>query len=167
MAFANLGYERRLQALERFMREIRGDHGAISIAAWTPFFFGDGGTGGTFTYTAQTGRYTTIGGYCFIQGVVAISAIAVAPTGSMRIAGIPFTAANVANTNGGISFSFIHNFNYAANAVQLTGVAISNENTISLYEAFDNGAAVAAPAANFTNTGCNIQFVGFYQIAGA
>jgi len=131
--------------------------------SWTPGFVGTG-TAGTFTYFSQFGRYVRMGDLCFFNGVVAISAITVAPTGNMRISGLPFTASNTGNA--GASFSFIGNFNYTAAALQLTGAIVAATNYISLYESFDNAAAVAAPAANFTNAACNLQFHGFYQVAG-
>jgi hypothetical protein len=40
--FPGLDYERRLQALERFMREIRGDRGATAPVAWTPQLYQNG-----------------------------------------------------------------------------------------------------------------------------
>ena len=57
----NLDYERRLQALERFMREIRGDRGASAVATWTPTWTGLTVVG-TPTYA---GRYTRIGQLVF------------------------------------------------------------------------------------------------------
>lgn len=161
----NIGYERRLQALERRAREI-GYGVPTPSMPWTPFFFGDGGVGGTFTYSSQAGRYRRIGDICIVNGMVAISAIAVAPTGSMHIAGLPFTAAS-SGVNSGASFTFIYNFNYSVNAMDLSGVILSAGNTIALYESFDNAAAVAVPAANFTNVNCNLQFFGMYQVAGS
>lgn len=49
---ANLDYERRLQAVERFMREIRGDRGAVEPASWSPSWTGLTVVGSA-TYTAQ------------------------------------------------------------------------------------------------------------------
>jgi len=160
----NIGYELRLQALELKARSI-GSGAPSPETSWTPFFFGDGGTAGTFTYASQVGRYTRMGQLCFIHGVVAISAITVAPTGTMYIAGIPFDAA--ATINSGVAFTYISNFNYAAGALQLTGAIVASGNTIKLFESFDNAIAVAVPAANFTNASCNIQFFGMYQVSGS
>lgn len=158
----NIGYERRLQALERRAREI--GYGVPNTAAsWTPNF-GGSGTPGTFTYGAQSGRYVRVGDLCFIEGIVQITAITVAPTGNMRIWGMPFTAVAI---NSGISFVYISNFNYTAAALQVTGVIQVGNSYADLYESFDNAGAVAVPAANFTNASCNMQFFGMYQIAGS
>ncbi len=157
----NIGYERRLQALERRAREI--GYGVPNPAAsWTPTFIGSG-TPGTFTYASQSGRYVRVGDFCFITGVVAISAIPVAPTGNVRIGGLPYAAI----ANSAISFGYINNFNYSAGALQLTGLIGGGTNYILLFESFDNALAVEVPSANFINTGCNMQFFGMYQVSGS
>lgn len=161
----NLDSERRLQALEKFTREIRGDRGATEPAAWTPAWTGTG-TAGVFTYTNQFGRYTRIGNLAFIQARLTISAIPTPPVGNMTITGLPLTAVNVANVSGLIIFGFIHNFNYAAAAIELTGIVPLNSARIDLYESFDNIAAVQVPAANFTNVACDLIFGGVYQVSG-
>ena len=159
----NLDYEKRLQALERFMREIRGDRGTGAVQTWTPAFAGTG-TAGIFTYTNQTGRYFLNGEKCEFMGFVTISAISTPPVGNMLITGLPF-----ASTVGGysVTFGFISNFNYTALALQLCGRITASTAYITLSESFDNIAAVAAPAANFTNADCSLGFSGFYQIGGS
>lgn len=155
-------HEQRILSLERKLQDLQSRARGIAWGVWTPAFFGDGGTPGTFTYTAQVGRYTRLGNLCILQGIVAISAITVAPTGNMRIANLPLTINSV--INGGVYFTYIGGFNYTAGATELLGAAVVTGNTISLYEAFDNAGAVAVPAANFTNPTCNLQFTGFYLV---
>lgn len=157
-----LDHEKRLVALEKKLQDLQTRARGTRWGVWTPAYFGDGGTPGTFTYTAQVGRYTTLGSLCIIQGIVAISAITVAPTGNMRIANLPATVNSV--INGGVFFTYIGGFNYSAAAVELTGATVASGNTISLYEVFDNAGAVPVPSANFTNAACNLQFTGFYLI---
>jgi len=53
----NLDYERRLQALERFLREIRGDRGAAVAETWTPTVT----QSGAVAVTVDNARYTRIG----------------------------------------------------------------------------------------------------------
>lgn len=130
-------------------------------ATWTPSFAGST-IAGVFTYGVQSGYYINLGGIVFFWGRLAISAIGTPPTGIMYIAGLPL--ANLANYYGSVTFGFIQNFNYAAAAMQLTGIVEVSSQFIALYESFDNGAAVAAPAANFTNVNCNIIFSGFYRV---
>lgn len=157
-----IDHEQRLLALEKNLKDLQSRARGTAWGVWTPAFFGDGGTPGTFTYAAQVGRYTRIGSLCILQGIVAISAITVAPTGNMRIANLPFTVNSV--INGGVYFTFISGFNYSAAAIELTGAIVAAGNTISLYEAFDNAGAGAVPSANFTNPSCNLQFTGFYLV---
>lgn len=132
-----------------------------SFGTWTPAFTGTG-TAGTFTYTRQTGVYTRIGNIVMFSGTLNISAIAVPPTGNMTITGLPVTAAVISNIEFGIHFSYISNFNYSAAALDLTGGIAGT--TISLYESFDNAAGANAPAANFTNAACFLEFNGFYRV---
>ena len=62
-----------------------------TAGAWVPTFAGTG-TAGTFTYTAQSGRYVRIGNLVWITGYLAISAIAVAPTGNLTVTGLPWAS---------------------------------------------------------------------------
>jgi len=157
-----LDHEKRIRELERSLADLATRARDMRWGTWQPAYFGDGGTPGTFTYAARQGYYTRIGSLCIIQGVLQISAITVAPTGNMRISNLPLTVGS--SINGGVFFSFIANFNYSVNAVELNGAIVAGGNTISLYEAFDNAAAVPVPSANFTNANCNLQFTGFYQV---
>lgn len=136
-----------------------------SPGTWIPSFVGTG-VAGTFTYVTQIGRYQILGNHCRIYGRVIISAIAVAPTVDMTIAGLPFPAVNVANIFGGIWFIVINNFNYAAAAMDFSGYIGPNASVINLVESFDNLAAVNSPAANFNNANCGLTFRGEYQISG-
>lgn len=159
-----IDHERRILALEKSLKDVQARSRGYAWGTWSPSFFGDGGTPGTFTYFANTGSYMRIGGLCIITGVVAISAITVAPTGNMKIANLPIQASSSATANGGVSFQYISNYNFSATAIQLTGVIIVGGNTISLYEALDNAGPLPSPAASFTNPTCNLQFFGMYQV---
>lgn len=145
---------KRLEALEALERPRSG--GGI----WTPTFQGSG-TAGTFTYVTQNGIWRRWGDRIYIEGHVAISAIGVAPTGTMRITGLPFTAAGT--INGAVLFGYISNINYSAAALALTGSIFATVAYISLLEAFDNASTADVPAANFTNPNAQLRFVGFYD----
>lgn len=134
-----------------------------TTGSWTPAFVGTG-TAGTFTYVNQIGRYTRISNQVVIHASIRISAIAVAPVGNMTITGLPLTSANVTNLNYSLTFGYIDNFNYAANAIDLLAVVAPNTTVINLYESFDNAAIAAVPAANFTNANCWLMLSGVYQI---
>jgi hypothetical protein len=132
---------------------------------WTPAFVGTG-TAGTFTYVAngQAGVWSRFGDQCMIHAYVQISAITVAPTGNIQISGLPFTAANV-GMDFSLSLGFISNINYTNTAFQLCALALLNTARIGLFESFDNAAAAAYPAANFTNANAALELSGVYQIA--
>ncbi len=153
---------RRLIDLEQRLARLESLDGKAIPKSWTPGFAGTT-TPGTFTYTVN--RY---GGYVYMApvihfwGRVAISAIPVAPTGLMIITGLPYAAGNVANQFGVSDFGSISNFNYAAGALDLTGLVQPTESFIRLIESFDNAVAASTPAGNFTNVACDLIFWGSY-----
>lgn len=150
-----LDLQRRIGVLETVERI------ASSSGTWTPVFSGSG-TAGTFTYTTQRGDYRRIGDLIYVSGRVTISAIAVAPTGTMRITGLPFTSFNVSGVFGVVAFGLTNQFNYAAASLGLQGIISPNTSLIDLWETFDNAASAQAPAANFTNVNCDLIFSGWY-----
>lgn len=87
---------------------------------WTPVFAGTG-TAGTFTYSVQTGIYTKVGRKVTVIGQILLSAISVAPTGVMRIYGLPFTA-GLTNLNSAGSIHYMENITFAANTNVTLGV---------------------------------------------
>jgi hypothetical protein len=146
--------DERLKALETLP-------GGAVTGTWTPAFAGSG-MAGTFTYTTQIGAYTRLGRLVYAAGYLIISAISVAPVGTMRITGLPFTSE--ATYYHPVSFGQIFNFNYAASAIQLTGYVVPGTTRIDLEETFDNAPAVLAPAANFTNASCAMIFSAVYRV---
>lgn len=156
---------RQIAALQERLNRLEGDDRLrYTTGTWTPSFTGTG-TAGTFTYVAQTGYYTRVGRLAFYHAYVAISAITVAPTGNVRISGLPFTCENSSSSNyASTAFGFIYNFNFTAGALGLTGYPLPNTTQIYLEEFYDNAASNAIPAANFTNAACQLIFSGFYQV---
>lgn len=132
---------------------VRYDEGTF-----TPTFVGSTGAG-SYTYALQVGRYERIGRTIHLRGQIAISAIGIAPSGEMRIGGLPFVAAQ----NGGVSFTYIRHFNYATGALQLVGYIAAGTDYITLSESFDNTSEANTPAANFSNPFCQLRFVGSYE----
>lgn len=128
---------------------------------WTPAFAGTT-IAGVFTYTIQDGYYFVLSNNIVLYGRVAISAIPTPPTGNMRITGLPFPS-HATITSGGICFTSISNFNYAANAIELKARTGSGVQFVDIREVFDNGAEVSVPAANFTNVACELRFFGLYM----
>lgn len=133
-----------------------------ATGTWTPTFRGST-IAGTFTYTGQVGSYTRIGNQVFVHAYVQISAISVAPTGSMVIAGLPFTVVNNVQDYS-LAIGFMDNINTSTNIVQLTALARVNTTDIWLGESFDNAAWARFPATNFTNALAGIEVSGSYQV---
>jgi hypothetical protein len=155
---------RRIQNLEAAVRRLQTLTQAVyAEGTWTPVFFGST-IAGTFTYTKQVGRYTRLGDTVLLRGRVAISAIAVAPTGSMFITGLPFTSANIADVYGGIYFEFISQIIYPAGKLELTSYISPNDTRIALATSQTNAAGASYPAASFTNVATDLIFAGSYQV---
>lgn len=134
---------------------------AGNIGVWTPAFTGTS-TAGVFTYNVQQGDYTRLGNRVFFSGRCRITAITTPPVGNMTITGLPIACA--ATYYGTVELLFISNFNYAANAMQLTAAVAPGTTTINLYESFDNAGAALVPAANFTNAACELIIGGNYKV---
>lgn len=129
---------------------------------WTPAFQG-ATTPGSFTYTAQQGRYTRIGNIVIARARLIIATIPSAPSGGMRIAGLPYTVANV-NAPGDCAIGRLSSYNYSAGALELTGQPVANQTYIQLLETFDAGATTGAPAGGFP-AGVDISLTCIYEAA--
>lgn len=139
--------------------------GWYEAGTFTPTFQGSG-TAGTFTYVAQRGVYRRFGDTVHWMAQVAISAITVAPTGNMTIAGLPFTAGNggVSGSSFAVTFGVISNVDYPAGRLEITGIVQSGQSVIQLFTTADNVATAAYPAASFTNANANILASGWYPL---
>lgn len=155
---------RRIEAIEKRLADIKTHEHTPASGTFTPTFVGTS-TAGSFTYVAgrQDGRYTMHDTMLIFGLEVAISAIAVAPVGSMTIAGLPFAAAG--SEDGTVMFGLIANINMTAAALMLTGFIASGTSVIDLREMFDNAGSTAYPAANFTNVNAQLRLTGVYWIA--
>jgi len=119
---------------------------------WTPVLSG----GTTTTYTTQTGRYTKIGRFVFVRGVLVINSVG---NGSkFKVAGLPFTVATI--TPGG-TFTVGYFQDVAVNTTSIAGYARSAETVADFYST----ASAAGTMGNldvFKNT-TRIDFAGCYQ----
>lgn len=149
--------QRQITALQRDVARLAAQERIrYATGTWTPAFTGSI-IAGTFTYTQQTGRWRRVGDTILYWFDVGISAITVAPTGNMRITGLPTTAL----TYGFTTLSAITQIDITANKF-LTAVVTSSQSYIQLYEATDNGANALYPAANFTNASARLIGGGAY-----
>jgi len=136
---------------------------AANVGTWTPAFTGTT-IAGTFTYAHNTGRWTRLGNRVAVSFAVGISAIAVAPTGTMRITGLPFTAFNTGDGYHGATFGYISNLNAAAGTFQVTGLIDFNSTYIRIIENAKNAGSADFPAANFNNANCFLIGSAVYEI---
>lgn len=84
----NVDLERRIQNLERFMREIRGDRGAGAPASWTPQLYQNA----NITSTNNVSRYSLIGNFAIVQ--FRVTATAAGSAGNqIEIRNLPVTPA--------------------------------------------------------------------------
>lgn len=130
---------------------------------WTPIFSGDG-VAGTFTYTNQQGYYTRMGNRCFINGYILISAIAVNPTGNMRVMNLPFPASGDANNYGALTL-VTGNLDFDVGFSFVIGETRANQSFFYLTECGDNvGRAVIQGSTFDNNPAVLVIFSGTYKI---
>jgi hypothetical protein len=90
-----------------------------NIGTFTPTFQGSG-TPGTWTYSIQAGFWTRIGNRVLFSLSVNAAKRPVAPTGTARIAGLPFTSNATANSHSVVDLSY-DALTLSATIVQLIG----------------------------------------------
>lgn len=152
---------RRLAALEELARQPRAESGISGT--WTPTIVGSG-TAGSFTYSGTGGDYTRIGDRVFFNARVNITATAVAPTGSLSIAGLPIAATASASVIAG-GASFIQwLFNLAAGYTAVGGQILSGTTTIGIVKAGDNLAPAYVDGSEAL-AAFDLQFWGVYRVA--
>ncbi len=122
-------------------------------------------TPGTFTYTIQQGYWTRVGDIVFYNGIVTASAISVAPTGSVNIAGLPFVSSVAANNFNSVALGFINAFTIVATTVQVTAFVNPNSSRIEVFESLGLAPTVATPmpVASFT-ANSSLMFSGMLKV---
>lgn len=134
---------------------------------WTPAIVG-ATIAGTFTYAAtRGGTYTRIGDTVFVRGRIAFSAITVAPTGSLKIEGLPFNGSPSIAVAGGVQFTYWSAVGIGGGATVYLAGAIANATTaISLFVSSSNGSAAVAltGATAALTTNSDLIFQGQYQV---
>lgn len=70
---------------------------------FTPEFYGTT-TNGVFVYSAQSGFYTKIGRAVHFIIHLVVSSTTTAPTGNLRISGLPFTVLNISGASAAMSY---------------------------------------------------------------
>jgi hypothetical protein len=111
---------------------------------WTPVYQGNT-SAGTATYTRQNGTYVKVGSLVYVACTLGFTGHTA--TGSVIIAGLPFTALTSTGNYAGISVSF--NSGHAATAnYQIGGFVQVGSSTIRLYEFNGGSQQVLAVDAN-------------------
>lgn len=121
---------------------------------------------GTFTYTAASClvEWTRIGNRVFFNGRIVISAITVAPTGNLQIAGWPFAGVSDASMAiaGGGTFIF-WNMNVAAGYTQVE-LQFANGSSLAIVVRSGDNLGPGAVAGGELNVG-DCRFEGSYRVA--
>jgi hypothetical protein len=125
-----------------------------TFQTFTPALIGTT-TAGVFTYSNQSGRYATIGNLIYFTIILIATGTTTAPTGNLRIAGLPISAANI-SSNHSINIGL---FNGLTAVMPISGIIIANNNFVTLYK--NNNTLLTATDIGST---FNIQFSGFYFI---
>lgn len=124
------------------------------------------GTAGTFTYVADVNivEWTRIGNRLFFNGRAQISAIAVAPTGAVSIAGFPYAGVSDATMAiaGGASV-FFWTANIAAGYTQLGGQIANGGSAMTLIKTGDNIVAATLDGTEVLATS-QFRFEGSYRV---
>ena len=154
--------EQRLRALESREVPQRSAGGTF-----TPIWLGTT-TGGTFTYSEQTGVWARDGERVFYVLRLTISAISVAPVGNMRVAGMSALPLPRAGLSYPATIGQLSSYNVQASALFLTAWVISesSEARISPRQVFDDLASNQMPASQFTNAAIDIGISGWYNTDG-
>lgn len=124
---------------------------------------------GVFVYGATTaGTYTRLGNTVFIRGRIAITTVTTAPTGNLRITGLPFTAATTTNgTPGAAQFTYWSLCNLGGGAkVYLAGLISSGQTRIDLVVSDSAGGAAVALTGAVAGVAPNTDliFTGQYEV---
>lgn len=131
--------------------------------SWTPVIAGTT-IAGTFTYATQVGRYAQIGNRVLFNLTVAISAIAVGPTGTLTITGLPFTPDATANVYHGCSLGYVGSVPLTA-GTYLTAIIDPGVAKVRFIENAPGAGGNSYNAANFTNPAAFIAVSGQYNLS--
>jgi hypothetical protein len=122
-----------------------------TMGTWTPTIAGSG-TAGAQTYSVQFGRYFKVGRRVFCDFSVSMATKDGATAGNIRVAGLPFTSANYAQSASGAAFAGYDLIDLTAGYTQLSGVVNANSTVLALLQSGDNVASSAVAAAAIAGT---------------
>lgn len=138
----------------------------LQVGTFTPAFVGTT-IAGTFTYAATTaGTYTRIGNMVFLRGRIALTAVPVAATGNLTIAGLPFASAGglVSDVAGSFVADYWGSVVLTAGKTDRGGWIRSGVSVITLTESGNNVGAAFMPGGN-VNAATDLAFTASYQVS--
>lgn len=139
---------------------------AVTPTAWTPTFQGTT-TNPTVTYSVQEGFYCRIGNIVFYTGRIALSAVSVAGTGSLLLAGLPVACgASTSKRHGGVvlfSSGFSATGSPKVMYFSATGATTMLMSVPASSDARNNLSGTVAAGSITSST--DIRFMGFYFTA--
>lgn len=162
------GILRRLQKMEQWRDRGLPEVPAYAIGAWTPTLVGSG-TAGSFTYSVQVGDYLRLGNTCLIRARVRITAIGMAPTGDLRINGLPFTSVAIGSSGnaGGGAFQLWQGITLPAGYTQLMWYINQPVTYLNISRGGSNAAQANVQGGELVLVGAvaNFEIEGQYRIA--
>lgn len=153
-------YRTLVLGLDRYAHAI--NTGVGQLGTWSPGISADG-TAGTATYTHRRGNYTLRGPDVYIWGDVQISAWSGAPSGNLRMHGLPFTSVNATPESPIMAF-MLGGVNLTAGYTSTMGVIQTNSANVRFRELGDNVAAQLIQASAVTAASLRIEVAGSYRI---
>lgn len=129
------------------------------LTTWTPAIsFATPPTGGSITYTTQTGHYARFGGIVWFNGFILLSSIGTGGAGAATITGLP-----IASASSGLLFyhpCVTTTAFFTTNVPTLCRVN-NNATTIGVFVSTTTAAISAITYSNFQNTS-SLSFTGWY-----
>ena len=147
-------------SLEQFFPAYTVDN----LGTFLPQFIGDI-IGGAYTFVNREGFYTRIGNVVTFAAYINISAIVVAPTGSLFVT-MPLVAGTTEVVQGALSLSFYGGITLTAGYTQLGVYASPGSNRAPLLQSGSGVAAanIAASALALIGGVANIGYGGSYRV---
>lgn len=124
---------------------------------------------GTFTYDATNtgGEWSRVGNRVFLNGRVRITAIAVAPTGNLRIGGLPIAGGAPAfGVSGGVAMLIWTGITVPAGYTQMATQVVNSSTVMALIRSGSNLAGAIVQGGELVLVGgvADLEFMGIYRV---
>lgn len=157
MTFDPSYLERRIATLEHRLAGMQ-----YATGEFTPAFT----QGGTFTYSAQFGRWTLVGARCFVDFFLQTGSVASLTAVAVRVGSLPFKALVDASGLYRATVSIRHSGLILSSATDAIGRIVSGTNYVELYRVGDSISSTVLTCSVALAGGALIHGSGSYLITG-